>query len=125
MPLDPAVGASSGQEGPQEQVHAGGGAARDRGDTKTRGGVGVDDGTLKTWPFSWGPSRGQGQTCMRTGWMSFGGRQNWRRCPVPGARIRAVVGGWRGLKRLKNWKAPLQQLVTERIWWLEQNPGYQ
>lgn len=37
MPLDPAVGASSGQEGPREQVPAGGGAARDRGDTETRG----------------------------------------------------------------------------------------
>lgn len=37
MPLDSDVGASSGQGGPQEQALAGGGAARDREDTKTRG----------------------------------------------------------------------------------------
>ena len=86
---------------------------------------GIDSGALKTWPFSWGPSRGQGQTCTRTGWISTGGWQNWRRCPVPGARIRTVAGGWRGLKRLKNWKMALQQLVTEGMWRLEQNPRCQ
>lgn len=59
---------------------------------------GIDSGALKTWPFSWSPSRGQGQTC---------------------------TGGWRGLKRLKNWKTALQQLVTEWMWRLEQNPRCQ